>query len=116
MKIFDYNGAESLASMGKTQEPQKAERSGSALGGAAKSAQSGDTVEFSAGLGQLSKAISSYGADRSRQVDALAALYQSGNYRPDSVATSRAMISEASIQLSVISSQSSVTGVAETRS
>ena len=95
MKIFEYNGANGPASMGKSQETQKTERSGSAQGGAVKAAQNGDTVEFSPGLGQLSRAISSYGAERASHVDALATLYRSGNYHPDSVATSRAMLSEA---------------------
>jgi hypothetical protein len=95
MKIYEINGADGAAPMSKSQGAQKTERSGSAQGGAVNGAPGGDRVEFSAGLGQLSRAVSSYGAARARQVDALAALYQSGSYQPDSAATSRAMIAEA---------------------
>ena len=52
-------------------------------------------MEFSAGLGQLAHAISTYGADRANQVQELAALYRGGGYRADSVATSQAMVSDA---------------------
>lgn len=52
-------------------------------------------MEFSAGLGQLAHAISTYGADRASQVQTLAALYQGGGYRADSAATSKAMVSDA---------------------
>jgi hypothetical protein len=95
MKITEHSGAESLASTVKSQETKKTERSGSAQTGAVSGAQGGDRVEFSAGLGQLSRAISSYGSQRTGQVEALTALYQSGNYVPDSGATSRSMIAEA---------------------
>lgn len=95
MKINEFNGAGGPASTGGSQEAQKTGRSGAPQNGAANGAQSGDRVEFSAGLGQLSRAISSYGSERSSQVESLAALYRSGNYQPDSAATSRAMISEA---------------------
>jgi hypothetical protein len=82
-------GAESAAA----QELQKTGRGDSsrAQGGG----QSGDRVEFSAGLGQLAHAISTYGADRASQVQQLAALYQGGGYRADSAATSKAMVSDA---------------------
>ena len=95
MKIYEQNGASGLASTVKSQETKKTARSGAAQTGAANGAQGGDRVEFSAGLGQLSRAISNYGTQRASQVDALAALYQGGNYIPDSAMTSRAMISEA---------------------
>ena len=95
MKIYEHNRAEGLVSTAKSQETKKTERSGAAQTGAVNGGQGGDRVEFSAGLGQLSRAISSYGSQRSSQVDALAALYQSGNYVPDSAATSQAMIAEA---------------------
>ncbi|HUP03101.1 MAG TPA: hypothetical protein VMU19_03880 [Bryobacteraceae bacterium] len=74
------------------QELQKSGRAGSA---SLLSAQNGDRVEFSSGLGQLASAISTYGAARAAQVQQLAALYQAGGYRPDSLATSRAMIADA---------------------
>jgi hypothetical protein len=43
----------------------------------------------------LSQTLSSFHQDRANRVQALAAQYQSGNYRPDSAATSRGMVSEA---------------------
>ena len=95
MKITEFNGADAASAANRTQDTQKTGRTGASQSGAANGAQSGDRVEFSSGLGQLSRAISSYGADRSRQVQSLAALYQSGNYHPDSAATSRSMISDA---------------------
>ena len=80
------------AEAARAQETPKSERGDRAsLNGAS----TGDRVEFSAGLGQLAHAISTYGAERTAQVQSLATLYQSGGYRPDSAATSRAMVAEA---------------------
>jgi hypothetical protein len=53
---------------------------------------SSDRVEFSGNLGRLARALSTYGTSRANRVQALAAQYQSGNYRPDSSATSQAMV------------------------
>jgi len=77
------------------QELQKTSRGETAGSSAQIGGQNGDRVEFSAGLGQLAKAISTYAANRTAQVQKLAALYQSGGYRTDSAATSRAMVSDA---------------------
>jgi hypothetical protein len=55
----------------------------------------GDRVELSSVLGRLSHAISSFGTQQANRVAALTANYQAGRYRPDSLATSRGMISEA---------------------
>jgi hypothetical protein len=95
MKIYEIGGSNNAAPLGNAQGAQKTGRSGAGQSGAAGGVSGGDTVEFSPGLGQLSRAVSSYGTARSQQVDALAALYQSGGYQSDSMATSRAMISEA---------------------
>jgi hypothetical protein len=96
MRISDSDltgigGAESA----RTQELQSTVGGESARPSVPGGGQSGDRVEFSAGLGQLARAISTYGADRAAQVQKLAALYQSGGYRTDSAATSRAMVSDA---------------------
>jgi len=80
------------AEAARTQEAQRSERGDRA---SSSGASTGDRVEFSAGLGQLAHAISTYGAERAARVQTLAALYQSGGYQPDSAATSRAMVSEA---------------------
>jgi hypothetical protein len=93
MKItnHDLTGA-APAGAGRTQDAQRSERGDRA---SSTSASTGDRVEFSAGLGQLANAISTYGAERAARVQTLAASYQSGGYQPDSAATSRAMVSEA---------------------
>jgi hypothetical protein len=54
-----------------------------------------DRVEFSANLGWLARTLSPYEASRANHVQALAAQHQSGNYRPDSFATSQGMVREA---------------------
>jgi hypothetical protein len=94
MKINDSNmGGVPASGTQRTQETQQADRTGS--GGKIGSGGAGDRVEFSGTLGQLSRAVSAFQSDRSSRVQALATQYQSGAYRPDSAATSRAMISEA---------------------
>ena len=56
---------------------------------------SSDHVEFSGNLGRLARTLSTYDTSRANHLQALAAQYQSGNYRPDSFATSQAMVREA---------------------
>jgi anti-sigma28 factor (negative regulator of flagellin synthesis) len=84
----------SAAETGRAQETQKIDRGGhgqaSRTGGAGS-----DSVQLSGALGKLSQTLSSFHQDRANRVQALAAQYQSGNYRPDSAATSRGMVSEA---------------------
>jgi hypothetical protein len=96
MKIYDTNltGA-SAAESARAQDLQKLER-----GGAGRSSQGGhltgeDRVDLSGALGRLSKALEAFHQDRAGRVQALAAEYQSGAYRVDSAATSRAMIVDA---------------------
>src|SRR4051812_46934306 len=88
MRINDRNltGA-AAAEAGRTQKVDRFE-SGSSR---ATAGLGGDRVELSGALGNLSKAMASYETGRSNKVHALAAQYQSGNYRPDSAATSRGM-------------------------
>ena len=96
MKINDLNltGA-NAAETGRAQEAQRAERGDSATSSAGKGTGWGDRVELSDGLGRLSKAIGIDVSQRTAMVDRLAADYQAGRYVPDSVATSRGMVSEA---------------------
>ena len=96
MRINDLNltGA-TAAQSGAMQETKAVTREGSSSSGASRSGGSGDRVEFSSTLTSVSKALSSFGADRSEKVQALAAQYQSGNYHPDSLATAKGMVSEA---------------------
>jgi hypothetical protein len=46
-------------------------------------------------LQSLSRALSTYSADRGAKVQALAAQYQNGTYRADSLAASRGLVAEA---------------------
>jgi hypothetical protein len=96
MKVYDTNltGASALESA-RTQELQKLERGGSGRSSSAGAVSGDDHVDLSGALGRLSKTLSSFHQDRASRVQALAAQYQSGTYRPDSAATSRAMISDA---------------------
>ena len=96
MKINDLNltGA-TAAEAGRAQEAQRAERGDSARSPAGQGTGWGDRVELSDALGQLSKAIGADASRRTAMVDRLAADYQAGRYVPDSVATSRGMVSEA---------------------
>jgi hypothetical protein len=94
MKVYDSNlTGTSAAQTGRTQETQKGGNQ-NARTGAVKSG-SEDRVEFSSTLSRLSNAMAADGSSRASHVQALAAQYQSGKYRPDSSATSKGMVSEA---------------------
>ena len=96
MKIVDRNlSGASTTGASQAQESQRTESSAKARPGASGSSGYGDRVEFSGTLGRLSRALAADGAGRAAKVRSLAAQYQSGNYRPDSAATSRNMVSEA---------------------
>jgi len=55
---------------------------------------SGDSVEFSGFAGKLGATLAAQSADRATRVTALARDYQAGRYQPDSLVTSRALVSE----------------------
>ena len=96
MRVNDYNlTGTSATQSGATKETKSTNRGSAASHGAGNGAANGDRVEFSNTLTSLSSAMSSFGMDRASKVQALAALYQSGNYHPDALATSRGMIAEA---------------------
>ena len=96
MKVYDNNlSGTSSAQTGLVQETQKPERaSHSGRTGSARSS-SEDRVEFSSTLGRLSQALAADTSSRAGKVQSLAALYQSGNYRPNSMGTSKGMVAEA---------------------
>ena len=95
MKVYDTNlTGTSAAQTGRSQESQRTDR-GSHGGGSRIGGTAPDHVEFSGALGRLSQALSDFQHSRASRVQALASQYQSGNYRADSAATSRAMVSEA---------------------
>jgi hypothetical protein len=80
---------------GRTQETQRPGREDSVRTGSAVASAGGDQVELSSTLGSLSQAMLAYGSDRGSLVSALAAQYGSGNYQPNSLGTSRGIVSEA---------------------
>jgi hypothetical protein len=92
MKVYDRGLAP--AETGQTQDVQKL-TNGSGKSASRSADSSGDRVEFSGSLGRLSRTLSTYDTSRASRVQSLAAQYQSGNYRPDSAATSRGMVGEA---------------------
>jgi len=96
MRVYDTNlTGTSTAETGRAQELQKTSRSQSGPSTQPGGSGAGDRVEFSGALGRLSKVLAAADQDRAGKVQALKAQYQSGKYRPDSLATSRAMISDA---------------------
>jgi hypothetical protein len=56
---------------------------------------SSDRVEFSGTLSRLSRTLATFESSQANRVQALAVEYQSGNYKPDSAATSRGLVAEA---------------------
>ena len=60
---------------------------------------SSDRIDFSSSLSSLARTLSTYETSRSTRVQALAAEYRGGHYRPDSAATSRDMVSGALVAL-----------------
>ena len=95
MKIYDSNPyGLPVGDTSRTTETQSTGKGGAAPAVAGAGAGS-DRVELSGTLGKLSQALNSYQTGNSARVAALAAQYQSGRYQPDSLATSRAMVSDA---------------------
>ncbi|MBZ5725989.1 MAG: flagellar biosynthesis anti-sigma factor FlgM [Acidobacteriia bacterium] len=96
MRVYDRNlTGGPAAESGRAQETQKLDRDAGARAASPGADGSGDRVELSSSLARLSRMISGYGSERSSRVQSLAAQYQSGSYRPDSLAISRGMIAEA---------------------
>jgi len=95
MKVVDRNltGGAPVES-GRAQEAQ---RTSPTTGGSSSTASGGggDHVEFSNTLGSLARAMSTFNSSRTSKVQALAAQYQNGSYRTDSLATSRTMVAHA---------------------
>jgi hypothetical protein len=92
MRIYDRNlTGTGAAESGRPQETQKLDRETASRAASV----TGDRVELSTTLARLSQAISSFSSGRANKVQSLAAQYQSGNYRPDSLATSKGMVADA---------------------
>ena len=94
MDVYNVNltGASTTQS-GRTQETQRSDSSSRSM--STTWVSNGDRVELSGTLARISRAVSSFGADRSEKVAQLTRQYQSGNYQPDSVKTSQGMVAEA---------------------
>lgn len=95
MRIQDRTSlGTSAAQSGRTPETQKSghDNAGKTSG---TGSTDGDRVELSSTLGRLSQAIGTYADHRAERVQALASQYQAGRFRPDSQATSRALVAEA---------------------
>jgi hypothetical protein len=56
---------------------------------------SNDRIEFSGTLSRLSRTLATFESARANRVQALAVEFQSGNYKPDSAATSKGLVAEA---------------------
>jgi anti-sigma28 factor (negative regulator of flagellin synthesis) len=96
MKINDRNlTGTSAAETGRAQETQNPSRTGTGKPPARGGDGSNDSVVFSGTLSRLSHTLSTFESTRASQVKALTAQYQSGNYRPDSAATAKGLVSEA---------------------
>ena len=96
MKIYDQNISGTSASQtGRAQEAQNAGRAGAGKAGGGKVDPAGDQVEFSGTLSRLSRTLGTFDASRAERIQALAAQFQTGSYRPDPTGTSRGMITEA---------------------
>jgi anti-sigma28 factor (negative regulator of flagellin synthesis) len=93
MRVYDQtlNGT-AAARAGGAQDVQRQDRTASprinGTGG-------DDRVELSTTMSALSRALNTNQSDRADRVAELAAQYSRGEYRPDSFATARAMLTEA---------------------
>jgi hypothetical protein len=97
MKIYDRNLTGTSASeTGQAQEAQNLSRTGKSTSHTRSGLDgSNDRVEFSGTLSQLSRALTTFESSRSTKIQSLTADYRSGNYKPDSAATSRGLIADA---------------------
>ena len=96
MKIYDGNlTGTSAAETGRAHETQNLNRAGTGKSPTLGTDGSSDSVEFSGTLSRLSRTLATFETTQASRVQALAHQYQSGNYRPDSAATSKGMVAEA---------------------
>ena len=96
MKIYDVSLTGAAAS-GRAQESQRVGPEGGAKSGASANG-AGDRIDLSDALNSIGRAMSAYSTGRAAKVQTLAVQYSSGNYRADSLATSRGMVTEALAQ------------------
>ena len=95
MRIYDRDlTGTASAEAGRSQETQKTDREPTTTSSQASSG-TGDRVELSSGLASVSRALTSYSADRASKVQQLSAQFQSGNYHPNSAAISQGIVAQA---------------------
>lgn len=96
MRVDDrnLNGAAGLQTV-RTADTQAAERAGSTSGSQISESKGGDRVEISSTAGLVSQALGTGATDRAQRIQQLTADYRSGNYQPNSLATSQAIIQDA---------------------
>ncbi len=93
MRINDSNLTPAAAGdAGRAAETQRADSGRS--GETPVTRSSNDRVEFSGSLEALARAVTSDQESRASRIASLAAQVQTGTYRPDPIAISRAMIAE----------------------
>jgi|SRR5450432_2537209 hypothetical protein len=94
-----YNRTPAAAEPSPAQDVRKVSNTSTGRSKTAGTNASLDRIDFSSSLGLLARTLSTYETSRSTRVQALAAEYQGGQYRPDSAATSRALVSGALVGL-----------------
>ena len=96
MRIDDrnLNGAAGLQT-GRTPDTHAAERPGSTSESLVSESRSGDRVEISGTAGLVSQALIAGSVERAQRIQQLAADYRSGNYKPNSMVTSQAILQDA---------------------
>jgi hypothetical protein len=96
MKIFDRSLTGTSASeTGRAQETQSVGRAGTGKSPTRGVDGSNDRVEFSGSLSRLSQTLNTFESTRATRVQGLAAEYRSGNYKPNSAATSKGLVADA---------------------
>jgi Anti-sigma-28 factor, FlgM len=96
MRINDRNLTGTSASeTGRAQETKDLGRVGTGRSNTGGVDGSNDRVEFSGTMSRLSRALTTLESSRTSRVQALAANYQSGSYRPNSAATSKGLVADA---------------------
>ena len=96
MRINDRNLTGTSASeTGRAQETKDLSRAGTGKSNTGGVDGSNDRVEFSGTLNRLSRALTTFESSRASRVQALAANYQSGSYKPNSAATSKGLVADA---------------------
>jgi anti-sigma28 factor (negative regulator of flagellin synthesis) len=95
MRINDRNLTGTSASeTGRAQETRDLSRAGTGKSNTGVDG-SNDRVEFSGTLNRLSRTLTTFESARASRVQALAANYQSGSYKPNAAATSKGLVADA---------------------